>query len=190
MGRNGTLACGDRCSGVSATGRPSTVRHAPMSDLRRKSGSIVPCKSPGQVGQAGLHWTVEVEHVLETPSHPAAEGGILALLRPIENAAANVAGQADRLGSGGSCPHTSQRILVGAETDADKNVLPLTKAASRSIFLRIENRPRQPRAMGCAICVDFAANFRCTSARNLASGFAYGRNFSIVPCSSLNASAR
>jgi hypothetical protein len=58
-----------------------------------------------EVGQAGLHWTVEVEHVLETPWHPAAAGGKLFLHE--QDAASNVAGTANNLRSAKSVPYSS-----------------------------------------------------------------------------------
>jgi hypothetical protein len=107
-----------------AQARPSTVLHAPMSDLRWRTKNSVPCKSPGQVGQAGLHWTVEVALERETPSHPAAAGGKLPLPRAIENAAATVIGPASEFRGGNALSYTSQRLLIGTETVTDRNIFP------------------------------------------------------------------
>jgi hypothetical protein len=74
----------------------------------------------GQVGQAGLHWTVEGALERETPLHPAAAGGKLPPLHSIENATANVAGSADGLRGGSSLTYSSQSTLVGAGTVTDK----------------------------------------------------------------------
>jgi len=49
----------------------------------------------------------------ETHSHLATAGGILTLLRPIENAAANFAGPASGLRGGTPLTHSSQSTLVG-----------------------------------------------------------------------------
>jgi hypothetical protein len=90
-----------------------------MSDLHWMRAMAALVLFPGQVGQAGLHWTVEVAIERETPSHLAAAGGILALLCPIENAAANVTGQSSWLRCGGVFLYSSQRPLVGVGVATD-----------------------------------------------------------------------
>ncbi|MGA2582662.1 MAG: hypothetical protein ABSG31_05245 [Tepidisphaeraceae bacterium] len=98
---------------------PSTVLHAPSPTSPWKSKSSVPSKSPGQVGQAGLHWTVEVALGRETPSHPAAAGGTLSLPRPIESADATVAGPASWPRGGSRLTYSSKSTLVGGEIVTD-----------------------------------------------------------------------
>jgi len=108
-----------------AQARPSTVPHAPMSDLHRKRASNALWKSPRQeVGRAGLYWTVEVEHVLETLQHRAAEGAILSPHRPIENATANIAGPANGPRGGSPLAHSSQGTFAGMGTVTDTITLP------------------------------------------------------------------
>jgi hypothetical protein len=124
MGRNEALACGDWCSGVSRSSATLNRPSRPKSDLPPEEQRQHPWKSPGQVGRAGLHWTVEVAPERETPSHPAATGGKLSPPRPIENAAAKVTGQANGFRSGEACPYSSQSTFVGAFIVTDKNILP------------------------------------------------------------------
>jgi len=122
-----TASCGERKTRSSrlrrmdvnefrAQARPSTVRHARLSDLHFKMRICQGGWTSGAVT------TVEVEHVLETPSHPAAVGGELSLRR--QEARTNVAGPASRLRSANAPTYSSPRTIVGAETATDMILLP------------------------------------------------------------------
>jgi hypothetical protein len=125
MGPKRILACGDRTSGVSRSSAPLNRPSRP--NVRPPLGCALVAmlgNLRGDVGRAGLHWTVEVAPGRETPSHPTASGGKLSLPRPIENAAANVAGPARGFRGGNAFWYTSRRSRVGAEIGTDKNILP------------------------------------------------------------------
>ena len=99
-----------------AQARPSTVRHAPMSDVAFRISH-----SPRRSGKRGCAGRLRVEHVLETPSHPAAEGGKLLILRR-QDARANVAGPAKCLLSAGGFTHSSWSPFIGTNTVTENHL--------------------------------------------------------------------
>jgi hypothetical protein len=110
------LACGDGCSGVSHSGATSTVRHAPMSDLRFR---IRICRRGRTRGAALDGWGRACARNSLASRRRRRE--TLSLRR--QDAHANVAGPASGVRSAGAESYWSQRLLVGTETVIDKNLL-------------------------------------------------------------------